>query len=373
MATTLLKTLWLQLKEFVNNMRLDKLFESTEFEQYSDAFAAKGIQTLDALRKLQKDPDKYVQVLNEIEPDDIKMLDLFAFLKNASPDEPKKKKGIYWFFVLIISLAIFLIAFYNNSNENESSSPESNREVPNNYSSSLEENDDLDTDEDGVIDSNDECVYEPGPSENNGCPWPDTDFDGVPDKDDECISDYGPVDNNGCPLLDSDNDGILDIDDDCVSEYGPEENNGCPWPDYDNDGVIDKDDECKYKYGPAANNGCPWPDYDNDGVLDKDDKCPYQYGSRYNNGCPRETKNYSFEITIDTGRDISFYLSSDGSNWERKEVRDGYKYTYKYNKSTIKWKCTTSGSSPVVYNIVSSEQYVMKWNSTDQVWDLYRK
>jgi len=85
---------------------------------------------------------------------------------------------------------------------------------------------------------------------------------------------------------DTDNDGVVDSQDACPTVAGPVENKGCPWPDTDGDGVLDKDDACPNQAGPAENKGCPWPDTDGDGVLDKDDKCPNEAGPASNNGCP---------------------------------------------------------------------------------------
>ena len=59
--------------------------------------------------------------------------------------------------------------------------------------------------------------------------------------------------------IDTDGDGIVDKDDNCVSVAGPRANGGCPWPDTDGDGVLDKDDNCKNEVGPASNGGCPEP------------------------------------------------------------------------------------------------------------------
>ena len=39
------------------------------------------------------------------------------------------------------------------------------------------------------------CPDTPGPSDNNGCPWPDTDDDGVPDHVDDCPRTPGPTEN----------------------------------------------------------------------------------------------------------------------------------------------------------------------------------
>jgi outer membrane protein OmpA-like peptidoglycan-associated protein len=143
-----------------------------------------------------------------------------------------------------------------------------------------------DTDRDGLVDEEDRCPLEPGPRENQGCPWPDTDGDGLTDNVDRCPKIPGPRENRGCPWPDSDGDGVLDKDDKCPLRRGPAENQGCPWPDSDGDGVLDKDDKCPQTRGPHENQGCPWPDSDGDGVLDKDDKCPTVAGPRENEGCP---------------------------------------------------------------------------------------
>ncbi len=114
----------------------------------------------------------------------------------------------------------------------------------------------VDTDGDGLLDKEDRCPKEPGPKENQGCPWPDTDKDGLLDKEDRCPTVAGPKENHGCPWLDGDKDGLLDKDDKCPIVPGPSENLGCPWPDGDGDGVIDKDDHCPTVPGVPPD-GCP--------------------------------------------------------------------------------------------------------------------
>ena len=93
-------------------------------------------------------------------------------------------------------------------------------------------NPDGDSDGDGVADCVDECIFNAGPVNLNGCP--DSDGDGVADKDDLC-----PVDPNktapgvcGCGTLDadSDGDGVADCVDDCIFNPGPANLNGCPEP-----------------------------------------------------------------------------------------------------------------------------------------------
>lgn len=100
--------------------------------------------------------------------------------------------------------------------------------------------------------------------------------------------------------LDSDGDGVLDTEDICPKEKGPESNNGCPVrtnptptdSDSDGDGVPDGRDRCPYEKGGESNNGCPVQtnptptDSDGDGVPDGKDRCPYEKGQYSNNGCP---------------------------------------------------------------------------------------
>jgi len=162
-----------------------------------------------------------------------------------------------------------------------------------------------DSDGDGIYDKYDECPFDAGLPEFNGCP--DSDGDGIPDKDDACPFDAGPIENNGCP--DRDGDGVYDKDDKCPDVAGPKENNGCPWPDTDGDGVLDKDDLCPDVAGPVENDGCPWPDRDGDGIPDKDDKCPDAFGPASNNGCPELTAEdkaklgeYAKTILFQTGK-----------------------------------------------------------------------
>ena len=61
----------------------------------------------------------------------------------------------------------------------------------------IEEN--KDSDNDGVINKNDECPDVKGPPENKGCPYPDSDQDGVPDASDNCPDVAGSAEFEGCP------------------------------------------------------------------------------------------------------------------------------------------------------------------------------
>lgn len=116
----------------------------------------------------------------------------------------------------------------------------------------------------------------------------DTDKDGVIDSQDQCPNEYGLISNKGCPINDKDNDGVADEKDKCPNEFGPADNNGCPIIDRDKDGVGDKFDKCPELPGPVSNDGCPLSDRDKDGIDDNNDKCPDIAGSPMNMGCPAE-------------------------------------------------------------------------------------
>lgn len=147
----------------------------------------------------------------------------------------------------------------------------------------------------------------------------DTDGDGIPDSEDECPDVPGLVEFNGCP--DTDGDGIPDHLDECPEEAGPIENNGCPWGDADGDGVPDNLDECPEVPGPAENNGCPWPDTDGDGIPDHLDKCPEQAGPASNQGCPEIEEEVKVQLK-DISRSIQFELGKSTLKKESYEVLD---------------------------------------------------
>lgn len=139
----------------------------------------------------------------------------------------------------------------------------------------------VDTDGDGIADTNDQCPQEPGLAP-SGCP--DRDRDGVFDKDDQCPDEPGIVALQGCPekAEDRDGDGIADADDECPTVAGLAAFKGCP--DTDGDGIMDKADACPDQAGLAKFAGCP--DKDGDGVQDKDDSCPDVAGLVALDGCP---------------------------------------------------------------------------------------
>ena len=105
--------------------------------------------------------------------------------------------------IICISILIFISACQFNNNQNQKK---------------------IDSDEDGIIDSNDNCPDTFGLEEFYGCP--DTDEDGIIDSEDDCPEEFGLEEYNGCP--DSDGDEISDLDDQCPDEFGYKKYNGCP-------------------------------------------------------------------------------------------------------------------------------------------------
>ena len=98
--------------------------------------------------------------------------------------------------------------------------------------------------------------------------------------------------------IDSDNDGIIDSNDDCPDIFGLEEFDGCP--DTDEDGVIDSEDDCPEEPGLEEYNGCP--DSDGDGISDPNDQCPDEFGFERYNGCPdfgSQTQNLTVQSCLE--------------------------------------------------------------------------
>jgi len=136
----------------------------------------------------------------------------------------------------------------------------------------------LDSDADGVPDSDDKCPGTPRGAivDKHGCPI-DSDGDGVPDGIDRCprTPRGAVVDSLGCPK-DSDDDGVPDGLDKCpdTPRGAWVDASGCP-KDSDGDGVPDGLDRCPDTPKGATVDalGCP-SDSDGDGVPDGLDKCP---------------------------------------------------------------------------------------------------
>lgn len=149
----------------------------------------------------------------------------------------------------------------------------------------------LDSDRDGIPDSEDQCPNEredsDGYADTDGCPEADYDEDGIDDEQDRCPADPEDFDrfqdDDGCPDIDNDNDGINDGYDSCTNEAedfdGYADEDGCPDLDHDHDNINAPQDHCPFEAedtdGFADEDGCPEADYDGDGLLDdQGDLCP---------------------------------------------------------------------------------------------------
>lgn len=210
-----------------------------------------------------------------------------------------------------------------------------------------------DSDNDGIIDAEDDCPYEAGVPELNGCPEPtDTDGDGFVDEDDECPNVAGTV--NGCP--DTDGDGIIDKNDDCPEVAGVARLNGCPEPtDSDGDGVADVDDRCPETPGLVELQGCP--DRDGDGFADIDDRCPDVPGVASQQGCPEEVEQTVIEQMENISENIFFELDSFALKAESKAKLDevlGILNRYQNFRLSIEGHTDSTGAA--AYNQSLSEK-----------------
>jgi len=166
----------------------------------------------------------------------------------------------------------------------------------------------LDSDGDGVRDSDDNCPTDAedldGYLDGDGCPEVDNDMDGLLDGADKCPDEPedpdGNEDEDGCPDRDNDGDGIQDGYDSCPDEPedmdGDRDDDGCPDNDRDRDGVPDDVDQCPEEPedtdGFGDDDGCPETDFDGDGIPDEEDQCPDEVedpdGFEDDDGCPEE-------------------------------------------------------------------------------------
>jgi outer membrane protein OmpA-like peptidoglycan-associated protein len=125
----------------------------------------------------------------------------------------------------------------------------------------------VDTDGDGIVDTEDKCPTVPGVVKYMGCPIPDTDGDGINDEADKCPTVAGVAQYEGCPVPDTDGDGIKDDTDKCPTVAGLAKYQGCPIPDTDGDGINDEEDKCPTVPGIAELRGCPRPAFKAENVL----------------------------------------------------------------------------------------------------------
>lgn len=197
-----------------------------------------------------------------------------------------------------------------------------------------------DTDQDGIVDSEDGCPDRAedldGVEDEDGCPEgpKDRDGDGIADPLDRCPDKPedrdGIEDDDGCPdeTQDMDNDGIADAEDRCPTQ--PEDRDafqdadGCPDVDNDGDGLFDVVDKCPNDAedidGFEDSDGCPDPDNDRDNIADVNDRCPTEQetfnGFEDEDGCPDTKPEASTKVVISGGQirikdQIKFKLNAD--------------------------------------------------------------
>jgi len=212
-----------------------------------------------------------------------------------------------------------------------------------------------DSDADGIYDQHDDCPFEPGLEEFNGCP--DTDGDGIPDKDDSCPTTAGMAEFNGC--ADTDGDGISDPNDNCPDVAGLAKFGGCP--DTDGDGIEDAKDACPEVAGLRRFRGCA--DTDGDGIADPKDKCPNEAGPADNDGCPNPTEE-AIEALNELGATVQFELNKADLKPEAIELLiNVYNIMSKFGNTNFSIEGHTDTSGPKAFNQKLSEDRAEKVKS----------
>ena len=212
-----------------------------------------------------------------------------------------------------------------------------------------------DSDADGIYDQHDDCPFEPGLEEFNGCP--DTDGDGIPDKDDSCPTTAGLAEFNGC--ADTDGDGIADPEDKCPDVAGLAKFGGCP--DSDGDGIEDAKDACPEVAGLRRFRGCA--DTDGDGIADPKDKCPTVAGPADNEGCPNPTAD-AIDALNELGATVQFELNKADLKPEAIELLiNVYEIMTKFGNTNFSIEGHTDTSGPKAFNQKLSEDRAGKVKS----------
>lgn len=160
----------------------------------------------------------------------------------------------------------------------------------------------------------------------------DSDMDYVPDYRDNCPFEKGPIENQGCPVAGAENNNLVtapvsvptaeDSDGDgVVDEFDKEPNtppnvkvyaNGVAF-DSDKDGLPDYKDRCPMTYGSPSEGGCPIDgDIDKDGVPDSQDLCPDVKGDAAHNGCPAQKLHTNIEQELKNLAASMHFARSEG-------------------------------------------------------------
>jgi len=155
---------------------------------------------------------------------------------------------------------------------------------------------------------------------------------------------------------DNDNDGIINSEDECPDEYGVKENNGCPSLDSDGDGILNSEDNCPDEAGDPDNKGCPWQDDDGDGVLDRDDDCPNVPGDKANKGCPLKAKSITDIISKENSVILFQANSSDLNELGQEAIRSLVEKLKKHTDLSITVEGHSSSDGDELYNQGLSEK-----------------
>ena len=151
---------------------------------------------------------------------------------------------------------------------------------------------------------------------------------------------------------DSDEDGIYDKFDDCPFEPGLEEFNGCP--DTDGDGIEDAKDACPEEAGLRRFRGCP--DTDGDGIADPKDKCPTEAGPADNEGCPNPTQE-AIDALNELGATVQFELNKADLKDEAIDLLISvYDIMSKFGNTNFSIEGHTDTSGPKAFNQKLSEE-----------------
>jgi len=199
----------------------------------------------------------------------------------------------------------------------------------------------------------------------------DDDNDGILNSIDECPTTPtgDEVDAKGCTVIidgDDDNDGVLNSIDECSTTPAGEkvDAKGCKIDgDDDNDGVLNSVDECPTT--PAGDSvdakGCTInEDIDNDGILNSVDQCPNtEAGIAVNSdGCPRTVKlNINFENNSDEIKSSSFNQLDEYSKFLKEYIHYSAKiigYTDSRGSASYNQKLSEKRANAVVAYLVEN-------------------